>query len=241
MTTNDVEGKDVAADEPEDLGGLDVCKGVSCTRTGLIGEYDWSWLCTPSLNPFSQKKLRPPLFLGKDEPLALGPSLVFGLQHALAMLGGILTPPLLIANDACFPWQYDEELCGSREYLISASLFVSGLLSIMQIVRVKLCTYVWLRGPPVRSGLLLVTHSSRPPGSRSGQASKRTWAHVWDLRHACMSVRSQPRRGPTRGLDAAARTWALPKSHASYALAGLAVNSPIESPIKERKQGVCTA
>eukprot|EP00439_Symbiodinium_sp_Y106_P058415 s1164_g8.t1 len=33
-----------------------------------------------------------------------------GLQHALAMLGGIITPPSLISGDACFAWQLDQEL-----------------------------------------------------------------------------------------------------------------------------------
>jgi len=54
------------------------------------------------------------------------------------MLGGVITPPSLISGDACFPWQADEELCGSKQYMISAALITSGLLSLIQILRWRL-------------------------------------------------------------------------------------------------------
>jgi NCS2 family nucleobase:cation symporter-2 len=78
-----------------------------------------------------------------------------GLQHCLAMLGGIVTVPALIAGDACFPWQFDAELCGAKEYMISASIFVSGILTIVQIVRFRL-----LYGYYLGTGLLSVMGTS---------------------------------------------------------------------------------
>eukprot|EP00913_Durusdinium_trenchii_P022203 g20863.t1 len=63
-------------------------------------------------------------------------AIIMGLQHSLAMLGGIITPPSLIAGDACF--NGDADLCNSRQYMISAALIASGLLSLVQILRWKL-------------------------------------------------------------------------------------------------------
>jgi hypothetical protein len=44
------------------------------------------------------KGVPPPMFFGKDDFLGLFVALVMGLQHALAMVGGLITPPLLISN-----------------------------------------------------------------------------------------------------------------------------------------------
>lgn len=130
--------------EQEEVGGFQVCSGVSCTKAGLIGDFNWKWLCTPVINPWGQGKLQPPPFLGKDDRLPLLVSVLMGLQHCLAMLGGIITVPSLIASDACFPWQFDAEMCGSKQYLISASLIVSGLLTIIQVVRFKVRTGLYI-------------------------------------------------------------------------------------------------
>lgn len=57
-----------------------------------------------------RKGLRAPPFFGKDEKLPLLVAIVMGLQHALAMMGGLITPPTLIANDGCL-FNRDTELC----------------------------------------------------------------------------------------------------------------------------------
>jgi hypothetical protein len=56
------------------------------TKDGWLGEYDYGWLCLPSL-PFSKKSHEPP-FYALDAELPLLLAMASGLQHALAMLAG---------------------------------------------------------------------------------------------------------------------------------------------------------
>jgi xanthine/uracil permease len=56
-----------------------------------------------------------------------------GFQHALAMLGGIVSVPLIVGGP------FDAKLSNEeKEYLISAGLISSGILSLIQIYRLKL-------------------------------------------------------------------------------------------------------
>ena len=55
-------------------------------------------------------------------------ALLLGFQHALSMLAGIITPPIIIAGSANLP----NDL---TQYLVSTSLIVCGLLSMVQITR----------------------------------------------------------------------------------------------------------
>jgi len=143
------------ADDPERFGGCDSCAGVRCTGEGLVGlnKYDWKYLCMPAL-PCLGKVTAPPL-LKPGEKLPLLVAVVMGLQHALAMLGGIVTPPSLIAGDACFAWQKDQKLCDEKQYMISAALITSGLLSLVQILRVRL-----IGGYTLGTGLISVMGTS---------------------------------------------------------------------------------
>ena len=61
-----------------------------------------------------------------------------GLQHMLAMIGGIITPPRLLANRGCLLGR-DPALCAITPYLISSAMLASGILTIIQITRIKLC------------------------------------------------------------------------------------------------------
>merc|ERR1719487_2864581 len=88
--------------------------------------------------PWSVGGVNPPVFLGKDAKIGLLLSIVMGLQHALAMVAGIATPPSLIAGDACFPWQKDPKMCALKPYLINAAWMTSGILTIVQVFRAKL-------------------------------------------------------------------------------------------------------
>ncbi|KAH8051864.1 xanthine transmembrane transporter [Aureococcus anophagefferens] len=55
------------------------------------------------------------------------------------MVAGIATSGgLLIAGDACFPWQKDSAMCDAREYMISAAWITSGILTIIQVFRAKI-------------------------------------------------------------------------------------------------------
>ncbi|TID22577.1 hypothetical protein CANINC_003352 [Pichia inconspicua] len=100
------------------------------TRDGLIGDYDYAYLFTPTLPFMKISKKKQPFFGLNDEiPVLLG--FLLGLQHALSMLAGLSTPPILISNFA----HLNET---QTQYLVSASLMVSGILSSVQISRFKI-------------------------------------------------------------------------------------------------------
>ena len=110
------------------------------TRQGWLGDYDYAWyetytiltfsayfdtqgrLCTPSL-PFMARKRRPPPFYALDAELPLVLAIASGLQHALAMLAGLITPPIIFASTL----NLDNK---TSSYLISASLIGCGMFSI---------------------------------------------------------------------------------------------------------------
>lgn len=92
------------------------------TKEGWFGGYDYAWLCMPTL-PFAiggrKKRTMPPFYaLDSDLPLLL--SLACGLQHALAMLAGLITPPIIFASALSL----DSE---TSAYMISASLIGCGM------------------------------------------------------------------------------------------------------------------
>lgn len=118
------------------------------TKEGLLGDYDYGYLFIPDV-PFTKKtpKTQPFFGLNSDMPVVLG--FVLGFQHALAMLAGVVTPPMIIASSA---------MLGDRiqEYLVSSSLIVSGLLSCIQITRFHIYKTPYYIG----TGLLCVVGTS---------------------------------------------------------------------------------
>lgn len=58
-----------------------------------FGDYDFKWLCTPVLPFLGSKRNRSPPFYAIDADLPLFLAIVCGLQHSLAMLAGLITPP----------------------------------------------------------------------------------------------------------------------------------------------------
>ncbi|KAJ7054820.1 xanthine/uracil permease [Mycena amicta] len=111
---------------------LERAKEKVTTRHGWLGDYDYAWLCTPTL-PFgnlSSKSRQPPFYaLHEEMPLILAIST--GLQHALAMLAGLITPPIIFASALSLDAR-------TSAYMISASLIGCGLLSLVQMSRIKL-------------------------------------------------------------------------------------------------------
>eukprot|EP00960_Hanusia_phi_P033903 750701-Hanusia_phi.AAC.7 len=95
-------------------------------------KYEWSWLFMPRIPCVSSSNIPPPFFpLNQRIPWMM--ALVMGLQHAIAMVGGIVTPALLLAGS--------NELRLSKEetrYLVSAGLIVSGIASLIQVHQLKL-------------------------------------------------------------------------------------------------------
>jgi len=97
------------------------------TKHGLLGNYNYKYLFTPKIPFIKQSKTIQPFFgLNSDMPLFLG--FLLGLQHALSMLAGVVSPPIIISSAA----NLDIE---TSQYLVSASLLISGLLSLIQITR----------------------------------------------------------------------------------------------------------
>ena len=93
------------------------------TRHGWFGDYDYSWLCTPTL-PFvlpgrQPKRFRGPPFYALDADLPILLAITTGLQHALAMLAGLITPPIIFASAL----NLDATI---SSYMISASLIGCG-------------------------------------------------------------------------------------------------------------------
>ena len=102
---------------------------LTALRAGLVGDYDYAFLFKPNL-PFMRKERRPAPFFGLNDEMPVVLALLLGFQHALSMLAGVITPPIIIAGQA------GANLGGARaQYLVSTSLIVCGILSSIQITR----------------------------------------------------------------------------------------------------------
>ncbi|KAI1487372.1 permease family-domain-containing protein, partial [Biscogniauxia mediterranea] len=99
------------------------------TKDGLLGDYDYAFLFRPNL-PFLRKSRQASPFFGLNDKMPVVLALLLGLQHALAMLAGIITPPIIMAGSAGV--NLDAEM---QQYLVSTALIVSGVLSMIQITR----------------------------------------------------------------------------------------------------------
>ena len=82
-------------------------------------------------------------FYGVDDPIPPWMAFVLGLQHVLGMFVGIITPPLLVGTALNLDIQH-------VAFLVSMSLFTSGLTTMIQVHRLG----------PLGSGLLSVTGPS---------------------------------------------------------------------------------
>lgn len=92
-----------------------VLKSIS-TREGIIGDYDYAFLFKPNL-PFMKKERRAAPFFGLNDKMPLLLAIILGFQHALAMLAGVITPPIILAGAAGgnFP-------LGTQQYLVPPRL-----------------------------------------------------------------------------------------------------------------------
>ncbi len=80
---------------------------------------------------------------GLNDRPPVGESMFAAVQHFLAIIVGIMTPPLIIGNALGFPGE-------TTAYLISMSLFVSGIATFIQCRRFG----------PIGSGLLSIQGTS---------------------------------------------------------------------------------
>ncbi|KAK8064589.1 permease family-domain-containing protein [Apiospora phragmitis] len=99
------------------------------TRDGLLGSYDYGFLFTPNL-PFMNRPKQVSPFFGLNDRMPVFLALVLGLQHSLAMLAGIITPPILLTGATGVNLPGD-----IQQYIVSTALIVSGILSLIQITR----------------------------------------------------------------------------------------------------------
>lgn len=118
------------------------------TKEGLLGTYNYRYLFTPQLPFMAKPDVRQPFFaLNAEMPVVLG--LILGLQHSLAMIAGVITPPMLISYSTNFT-------TAQQQYLVCASLIVSGCLSMIQITRFHIYKTPYYLG----SGMLSVVGTS---------------------------------------------------------------------------------
>lgn len=102
------------------------------TKKGLIGDYNYKFLFTPRV-PFMKDSRRGPPFFGLNDDMPVVLALILGFQHALAMLAGIVTPPIILSGASGANLTPD-----MQQYLVSTALIVSGILSIIQIKRFRI-------------------------------------------------------------------------------------------------------
>ena len=95
----------------------------------MIGNYDYAFLFKPNL-PFMTKAKRAAPFFGLNDKMPVVLALLLGFQHALSMLAGVITPPIIIAGQGGANLGSDD-----AQYLVSTSLIVCGILSSVQITR----------------------------------------------------------------------------------------------------------
>ncbi|KAI0011871.1 Xanthine/uracil permease [Xylariaceae sp. FL0662B] len=108
---------------------LNIVKKTFFTREGILGDYDYVFLFRPNL-PFMKQPRQVSPFFGLNDKMPVVLALLLGLQHALAMLAGIITPPILMSGSSGVNLSAD-----MQQYLVSTSLIVSGILSVIQITR----------------------------------------------------------------------------------------------------------
>ncbi|VDB91533.1 unnamed protein product [Peniophora sp. CBMAI 1063] len=121
------------------------------TRHGWFGDYDYAWLCTPTLPSYTRaaRTRRPPPFYALEADMPLLLAIGCGLQHALAMLAGLITPPIIFAGSLSLD-------ASTSAYMISASLIGCALLSLLQMSRIR----IWKTNYFIGTGLLSVVGTS---------------------------------------------------------------------------------
>ncbi|KAF9370407.1 hypothetical protein CPB97_002758 [Podila verticillata] len=121
------------------------------TRSGWFGDYDYGFLCMPTLPGFTVPRIPP--FFGLRDKLPLLLAIIMGLQHSLAMIAGVVTPALIMSGTGKNALNFSPAM---RTQMISTSLITSGLLSLVQITRFRLFGTKYYLG----TGLLSVVGTS---------------------------------------------------------------------------------
>jgi NCS2 family nucleobase:cation symporter-2 len=96
-----------------------------------------------------------PLNVPSDEPIPILLALIMGLQHAFAMVGGLITPPLVVFRFAVCGFPFCPPL---EQYAISAALISSGICSLINLSKfpIPFTEKLWGRQLYLGSGVLSV-------------------------------------------------------------------------------------
>ncbi|CAO3587605.1 unnamed protein product [Absidia cylindrospora] len=119
------------------------------TRHGWVGAYDYAAVCMPRI-PFLQPKANESPFYGPNDEIPILVALIMGFQHFLAVIGGLVAPTIMVSGAGPSYLNFDN---ATRQYMISASFIVSGLMSMVQIIRFKIPKTRYFLG----AGLLQIT------------------------------------------------------------------------------------
>ncbi|KAK8017484.1 purine permease [Apiospora rasikravindrae] len=112
---------------------LSYLRGYLTSKGRWLGDYDYLYLVTPNIWPLNQKyKHHKTPFYGLNDEVPILLTIILGLQHALCMIGSIVSPPLAIAGGAFY---LDS---ATTQYLVSAAFITTGIATALQVTRVHL-------------------------------------------------------------------------------------------------------
>ncbi|GFN16487.1 hypothetical protein AtubIFM54640_002339 [Aspergillus tubingensis] len=103
------------------------------SRDGWIGDYDYMYLITPNIYPLNKRyKGAEPPFYGLNDEVPILLTIILGLQHALTMIGSVVSPPLALASGAFYLNSVQSQ------YLVSAAFITTGIATALQVTRIHL-------------------------------------------------------------------------------------------------------
>mmetsp|Transcript_33222 Transcript_33222/g.48777 ORF Transcript_33222/g.48777 Transcript_33222/m.48777 type:complete len:583 (-) Transcript_33222:111-1859(-) len=131
--------------------------GFRETFIGTGDRYNYASLCIPTYPCAKAEDKKPMNFYGKDEAIPIFLSLLMGLQHAFAMIGGLITPALVV-----FKFSINFGNTELQQYAISAALITSGICTLINIAKFPIprSDKIFGRMLYVGSGVLSVTGTS---------------------------------------------------------------------------------